>query len=74
MAREPMEAVCEAESDPRVGALVVAGGGHFCAGADRGVLGEAARDPLDDGAYRDIEALYRAFARSARSPCPRSPR
>ena len=36
-------------------------GPHFCAGAVRGVLADTGRDPVEDGAYRNLETVYRAF-------------
>lgn len=61
MARELAQAARRAEADPGVGALVVTGGRHFCAGAVREVLAQAGRDPAEDAAYRDLEAVYDAF-------------
>lgn len=61
MARELVDAARTAESDPDVGALVVTGGRHFCAGAVRSVLADAGQDPAEDEAYRNLETVYRAF-------------
>ncbi len=61
MARELADVAQEAEADPRVGALVVTGGAHFCAGAVREVLTETGRDPAEDTAYRNLETVYAAF-------------
>ena len=58
---ELIDAARAAESDPSVGALVVTGGAHFCAGAVRSVLADTGRDPVEDGAYRNLETVYRAF-------------
>lgn len=67
MAREMEAAFDEIDARDDVGAAVVRGsGGSFCAGAHLGVLGEAARDPLDDDAQRDIDALYGSFLRVGR--------
>jgi enoyl-CoA hydratase len=44
-----------------VGAVVVTGGEHFCAGAVRSVLADTGRDPVEDQAYRDLETVYAAF-------------
>lgn len=61
MSRELMDAARTAESDAGVGAVVVTGGEHFCAGAVRSVLAETGRDPVEDTAYRDLETVYSAF-------------
>ncbi|MFF5232376.1 enoyl-CoA hydratase-related protein [Dactylosporangium sp. NPDC000521] len=61
MSRELTDAALTAEADPSVGAIVVTGGAHFCAGAVRDVLADAGRDPAEDGAYRNLETVYRAF-------------
>jgi len=61
MARDLTSAAREAESDTAVGALVVTGGAHFCAGADRDVLSGAGADPARDAAFRDLETIYEAF-------------
>src|SRR5699024_8214829 len=47
MARELAKACLEAEADPTVGAVVVTGGEHFCAGAVRSVLTDTGRDPVE---------------------------
>ena len=61
MSRELVDAAHTAESDPSVGAVVVTGGEHFCAGAVRSVLADAGRDPVEDTAYRNLETVYAAF-------------
>lgn len=61
MSRELVEAARTAESDDTVGAVVVTGGRHFCAGAVRGVLADTGRDPVEDEAYRNLETVYSAF-------------
>lgn len=61
MSRELADAVRRAEADSAVGALVVTGGQHFCAGAVRDVLAGAGADPAEDEAYRNLETVYRAF-------------
>ncbi|NYF98708.1 enoyl-CoA hydratase-related protein [Janibacter cremeus] len=61
MSRELMDAARTAESDAGVGAVVVTGGEHFCAGAVRSVLTETGKDPVEDTAYRDLETVYAAF-------------
>ncbi|KRE39527.1 enoyl-CoA hydratase [Janibacter sp. Soil728] len=61
MSRELIDAARTAEADDSVGAVVVTGGKHFCAGAVRGVLADVGSDPVEDGAYRDLETVYGAF-------------
>lgn len=61
MAAELAEAARAAEANPQVGALVVTGGAHFCAGAVREVLAKVGSDPVADQAYRDMETMYGAF-------------
>jgi enoyl-CoA hydratase len=61
MSRELTDAALTAGADESVGAVVVTGGAHFCAGAVRGVLADAGRDPVEDEAYRNLETVYRAF-------------
>jgi enoyl-CoA hydratase len=61
MSRELAEAVRTAEADDTVGAVVVTGGSHFCAGAVRSVLADTGRDPVEDEAYRNLETVYAAF-------------
>ena len=61
MARELVDAARTAESDATVGAVVVTGGRHFCAGAVRSVLADTGRDPVEDEAYRNLETVYAAF-------------
>lgn len=61
MSRELIDAARTAEGDDSVGAVIVTGGQHFCAGAVRGVLADVGSDPVEDGAYRDLETVYRAF-------------
>ncbi|MDN5796638.1 MAG: enoyl-CoA hydratase-related protein [Intrasporangium sp.] len=63
MAGELTEAALRAEADPEVGAVVVTGGAHFCAGAVRGVLAETGLDPVEDTNYRNLGAVYEAFTR-----------
>lgn len=68
MAAELMAAFDEIDARDDVGAAVVRGsGGSFCAGADLGVLDDAATDPLDDETQRRIDALYGSFLRVGRS-------
>lgn len=61
MSHELVEAARTAEQDPGVGAVVVTGGPHFCAGAVRAVLADVGRDPVEDVAYRNLETVYAAF-------------
>lgn len=61
MAGELIDAARTAESDAAVGAVVVTGGTHFCAGAVRSVLTDTGRDPVADDAYRNLETVYAAF-------------
>jgi enoyl-CoA hydratase len=61
MARQLIDAARTAESDESVGAVVVTGGSHFCAGAVRSVLADTGTDPVEDEAYRNLETVYAAF-------------
>lgn len=61
MSRELIEAARTAEAETSVGAVVITGGRHFCAGAVRSVLAETGRDPVEDTAYRNLETVYSAF-------------
>lgn len=61
MARDLTDAALTAEADSEVGALVVTGGPHFCAGAVRDVLTAVGQDPVENQAYRDMETMYGAF-------------
>ena len=61
MSRELADAARAAEADLEVGALVVTGGEHFCAGAVRDVLADAGRDPAEASAYANLGAVYDAF-------------
>ncbi|QEC46110.1 enoyl-CoA hydratase/isomerase family protein [Baekduia soli] len=64
MARAMTEACEEIDADASIGAVVVAGEGpYFCAGGDRPTLAAAGRDPSDPQVYRDMGAIYGAFAR-----------
>ena len=63
MARGLVEACEEIDSDPSIGAVVVTGGGFFCAGGDRQTLAEAGRDPATPDAWDGIGLVYRSFAR-----------
>lgn len=59
--RELIDAARTAEADAGVGAVIISGGEHFCAGAVRSVLAETGRDPVEDTAYRNLETVYAAF-------------
>ena len=61
MSRGLIDAARTAEADPEVGAVVVTGGAHFCAGDVREVLADVGRDPVEDAAYRNLETVYAAF-------------
>ncbi|WP_415830788.1 enoyl-CoA hydratase-related protein, partial [Janibacter anophelis] len=61
MSRELIDATRTAETDASVGAVIVTGGQHFCAGAVRSVLAETGKDPVEDTAYRNLETVYSAF-------------
>ena len=62
---DALVATCvEVDADPVIGAVVIRGeGGYFCAGGDRATLAAAGRDPSSPGAWRDLDAVYRAFVR-----------
>ncbi len=62
MSEQLIDAALTAEADPAVGAVLVTGGRHFCAGAVRQVLSDAGRDPMREAAYRSIETVYRSFS------------
>jgi enoyl-CoA hydratase len=63
MAGALTEAAERAEADEAVGAVVVTGGAHFCAGAVRSVLADAGVDPVLDTNFRNLGAVYEAFTR-----------
>jgi enoyl-CoA hydratase len=64
MAKALVAACEEVDSESAIGAVVIRGeGGYFCAGGDRATLAEAGRDPSSPGAWRDLDAVYRAFVR-----------
>lgn len=63
MAGALTEAAERAEADEAVGAVVVTGGAHFCAGAVRSVLADAGVDPVLDSNFRNLGAVYEAFTR-----------
>jgi enoyl-CoA hydratase len=61
MSAELADAARTAEADASVGAVVITGGEHFCAGAVRSVLADTGADPVADDAYRNLETVYAAF-------------
>ena len=61
MSVELADAARTAEADASVGAVVITGGEHFCAGAVRSVLADTGADPVADDAYRNLETVYAAF-------------
>lgn len=61
MSVELADAARTAEADASVGAVVITGGEHFCAGAVRSVLADTGVDPVADDAYRNLETVYAAF-------------
>jgi enoyl-CoA hydratase len=63
LANELIEAAERVDADASVGAVVVTGGPHFCAGAVRAVLADTGLDPVEDAAYRNLETIYRAFTK-----------
>jgi enoyl-CoA hydratase len=71
MARAMAQACEEIDADPSVGAVIVTGeGDYFCAGGDRATLAAAGRDPADPDTFRDMGAIYQAFARVGRLQPP----
>lgn len=58
-------AACEAvDADTNIGAVVIRGEGDgFCAGAHRDTLTNVGADPASDQLYKQLTAVYRAFAR-----------
>lgn len=70
-ARDLISAVEEIDNNPDIGAAIVQGaGGHFCAGADRKVLGNAGEDPTDPTSYEDNGSVYGAFMRVGQCAVP----
>ena len=70
MAAAMAAAALEAGNDSAVGALVITGGEHFCAGAVRAVLADTGNDPAEDVAYRNLETLYGSFTTVGNVPVP----
>jgi enoyl-CoA hydratase len=70
MAHAMIAAARAAGEDEAVGALVVTGGEHFCAGAVRAVLADTGDDPTEDEAYRNLETLYASFTSIGSVPVP----
>jgi enoyl-CoA hydratase len=60
-----LSAACDGiDRDPEVGAVIVrGGGGTFCSGAERDVLGRISEDPADPERYADLSTVYDAFVR-----------
>jgi enoyl-CoA hydratase len=63
MAQAIVDACDALDADASVGAVVVTGGAYFCAGGARDTLARAGEDPAEDGRYRDLGIVYRAFQR-----------
>jgi enoyl-CoA hydratase len=69
---ETMARACDdIDANASVGAVIITGaGGYFCAGADRAVLATAGADPAHPDTYRNLGAVYEAFARVGRLEAP----
>lgn len=65
-----IDAAHTAAADESVGAMVITGGAHFCAGAVRAVLADTGRDPVEDTAYKNLEIIYRSFTELGTVPVP----
>lgn len=63
-------AVAEADHDAEVGAIVVHGGPHFCAGADLSTLSDAQTDPARPDNYSAVGQIYEAFLRLGAAEAP----
>lgn len=64
MARELVAACDELDADESVGCTVLIGAeGHFCSGADRGLLAGVAQDPANHESFGAISKIYDAFVR-----------
>ena len=64
MVRRLIEICDEIDADEAIGAAVVkANGESFCAGAHRGVLAEAGRDPAHPDRFHDLGLTYQGFVR-----------
>jgi enoyl-CoA hydratase len=70
MAAELTSALDAADDDEQVGAIVIAGGANFCAGAHRATLAAVAQNPSGDDEFRTISGLYNAFLRVTRAKSP----
>ncbi len=65
-------AICDqVDADSSVGAVVIkASGESFCAGAHRGVLAAAGRDPAEPERFNELGLTYRAFVRVGELQAP----
>jgi enoyl-CoA hydratase len=63
MAEELVEVLDRADAEPGVGAVVIRGGGSFCAGAHLGTLSGAGADPAGEETYAGLSAVYASFVR-----------
>ena len=70
MSRELTEAALTAEADESVGAVVVTGGAHFCAGAVRSVLADAGPTRSRTSRTATSRPSIGPSPRWARSGCP----
>lgn len=62
MADHLVAALSEADADPAVGAVVIAGQGQaFCAGAHLVALADAEADPAGERSYAEIGRIYKSF-------------
>lgn len=62
MAAELLEVWRRIDADPTVAVTVLRGaGGHFCAGAERSVLGDAGQDPTAPESYAALGIVYDSF-------------
>jgi enoyl-CoA hydratase len=71
MTSAAVAALCAAEADPAIGAVIVAADGpDFCAGADLSLLRRQASDPLTDEALDELDAIYEMFTAFRGSALP----
>jgi enoyl-CoA hydratase len=71
MADEMVAAFDAADTDQRVGAVVIKGsGGSFCAGAARGETNKMFSDPLDEAVYNGTSRIYESFFRAGHLKAP----
>ncbi len=65
------QACDEVDEDQSIGALVVRGDdGHFCSGADRALLADVGRDPVETENYAVLSSIYAAVARVGQLTVP----